>query len=103
MPASLMAKRHHRLVFKAATYAAVSQMMQAGGARMQLTLQGINDAVLRITTSLGQRTIVFLSAGIYVGEQQAALTDYLNRAIRAGVVINTLDIKGLVRSTRKWS
>lgn len=80
---------------QAATYAAVSQMMQAGGARMLLTLQGINDAILRISTSLGQRTIVFLSAGIYVGEQQAALTDYLNRAIRAGVVINTLDIKGL--------
>jgi VWFA-related protein len=82
-------------ILQAATYAAVGRVMQAGGARMQLTLQGINEAILRITTALGQRTIVFMSAGIYVGEQQAALTDYLNRAIRAGIVINTLDIKGL--------
>ena len=77
------------------TYSAVSQMMQAAGARWRLTLQSIDDVVRRVSALQGQRTIVFLSPGMYVGEQQAALTDYLDRAIRAGVVINTLDIRGL--------
>ena len=69
--------------------------MQAGETRLQLTLQSINDIVRRVDCLPGRRTIVFLSPGMYVVEEQAALTDYLNRAIRAGVVINTLDIRGL--------
>jgi VWFA-related protein len=73
----------------------VSQVMQAGETRLQLTLQSMNDIVRRVTALPGRRTIVFLSPGMYVVEEQAALTDYLNRAIRAGVVINTLDIRGL--------
>ena len=77
------------------THSKVSQVMQAGETRLQLTLQSINDIVRRVTALPGRRTIVFLSPGMYVVEEQAALTDYLNRAIRAGVVINTLDIRGL--------
>jgi len=77
------------------TRSRVAQVMQAGETQLQLTLQSINDIVRRVTALPGRRTIVFLSPGMYVVEEQAALTDYLNRAIRAGVVINTLDIRGL--------
>ena len=46
-----------------------------------------------------KRTLVFLSPGFYVGRmQQAGLTDALNRAIRAGVVVNTLDLRGAAPS-----
>jgi VWFA-related protein len=77
------------------TRSKVAQVMQAGETQLQLTLQSINDIVRRVSALPGRRTIVFLSPGMYVVEEQAALTDYLNRAIRAGVVINTLDIRGL--------
>ncbi len=82
-------------VLEGMTRSRVSQVMQAGETQLQLTLQSINDIVRRVATLPGRRTIVFLSPGMYVVEEQAALTDYLNRAIRAGVVINTLDIRGL--------
>lgn len=77
------------------TRSRVNQVMQAGETQLQLTLQSVNDIVRRVAALPGRRTIVFLSPGMYVVEEQAALTDYLNRAIRAGVVINTLDIRGL--------
>ena len=49
----------------------------------------------RVSALPGQRTIVFLSPGFVVAAHQAALTDYLNRAIRDGVMISTLNIRGL--------
>ena len=74
---------------------AAERVMQAGENQTQLVLTSVNDIVRRISVLPGQRNIVFLSPGFFIGDRQAALSDYLDRAIRAGVVINTLDIKGL--------
>ena len=80
---------------EAAARSAAERVMQAGENQTHLLLTSVNDIVRRISVLPGQRNIVFLSPGFFIGDQQAALTDYLDRAIRAGVVINTLDIKGL--------
>jgi len=80
---------------EAAARNAAERVMQAGENQTQLILTSVNDIVRRMSVLPGQRNIVFLSPGFFVGDQQAALNDYLDRAIRAGVVINTLDIKGL--------
>ena len=80
---------------EAAARNAAERVMQAGENQTQLVLTSVNDIVRRMSVLPGQRNIVFLSPGFFIGDQQAALNDYLDRAIRAGVVINTLDIKGL--------
>jgi VWFA-related protein len=80
---------------EAAARNAAERVMQAGENQTHLILTSVNDIVRRISVLPGQRNIVFLSPGFFIGDQQAALNDYLDRAIRAGVVINTLDIKGL--------
>jgi len=80
---------------EAAARNAAERVMQAGENQTHLILTSVNDIVRRMSVLPGQRNIVFLSPGFFIGDQQAALNDYLDRAIRAGVVINTLDIKGL--------
>jgi VWFA-related protein len=74
---------------------AAERVMQAGENQTNLLLKSVNDIVRRMSVLPGERNIVFLSPGFFIGDQQAALNDYIDRAIRAGVVINTLDIKGL--------
>jgi hypothetical protein len=70
-------------------------MVSLGESQANLSVQTFNKVVGRISSFTGDRTMVFLSPGFFVSiVQQAALTDALNRAIRAGVVVNTLDLRG---------
>ena len=80
---------------EAATHSAVDRIVLAGDAQLQTTLHTLGDVVRRVSALPGQRTVVFLSPGFVLPQQQASLTDILNRAIREGVVINTLDVKGV--------
>ena len=82
-------------VLRAMANSAAVRVLQAGDNQLQITLHTLSDVVRRMTTLSGQRHIVFFTPGFVVGDQQAALTDYLNRAILGGVVISTLDVKGL--------
>jgi VWFA-related protein len=75
---------------------AADREVRLGEAQENLAVQTFNEVVRRISSFTGQRTMVFLSPGFYVSTfQQAALTDALNRAIRAGVVVSTLDLRGV--------
>ncbi len=74
---------------------AADRVLQSGDAQTTLLLSSLGDVVRRMSALPGQRTLVFLSPGFVVGGNLAALNDYLNRAIRAGVIISTLDVKGL--------
>ncbi len=75
---------------------AANREVRLGEAQENLMVQTFNEVVRRISSFTGQRTMVFLSPGFYVSTfQQAALTDALNRAIRAGVVVSTLDLRGV--------
>jgi len=75
---------------------AADREVRLGEGQENLALQTFNDVVRHINSFTGQRTMVFLSPGFYVGQtQQAALTDALNRAIQAGVVVSTLDLRGV--------
>jgi len=78
---------------------AADRTVSLGEAQENLAFQSLNDTVRRISSFAGQRTMVFLSPGFYVGRpQQAALTEVLNRAIHAGVVVSTLDLRGAAPS-----
>lgn len=75
---------------------AADREVNLGEAQANLAVQTFNQVVTRISSYNGQRTMVFLSPGFYVGiTRQAGLTDAMNRAIRAGVVVSTLDLRGV--------
>ena len=78
---------------------AAQRLVSLGESQANLSVQTFNEVVRRISSFTGQRTLVFLSPGFFVSTaHQAALTDALNRAIRAGVVVNTLDLRGAAPS-----
>lgn len=75
---------------------AANREVSFGEAQANLIVQTFNEVVRRVSSFAGQRSIVFLSPGFYVSiAQQAALTDALNRAIQSGVVVSTLDLRGV--------
>ena len=83
--------------YEEATHVAIDRVYRAGEAQSDLIFQSINEIVRHVSQFRGQRTIVLLSPGFYLGmTRQADLTDSLNRAIAAGVVVNTLDLRGVV-------
>ena len=78
-----------------ATRNAADRVVVAGDTQLQTTLHSLSDVVRRISALPGHRTVILFSPGFVLPQQQPALTDILNHAIRAGVVINTLDIRGV--------
>jgi hypothetical protein len=80
---------------EASTRDAADRVLRAGETQLQVTLHTLGDVIRIVRMLPGQHTVVFLTPGFIVAQQQAQLNDILDRAIRAGVVINTLDIKGV--------
>ncbi len=80
-----------------ATHVAIDQVYLAGEAQADIIFKSINEVLRHVSQFAGQRTIVLLSPGYYVGlTRQPDLTDSLNRAIARGVVINALDLRGVI-------
>lgn len=59
------------------------------------SLGGLRDLVRRLSVMPGQRSIVFVSRGFFSATQTATMAETIDRAVRAGVVINSLDARGL--------
>jgi len=64
----------------------------------QASLRGIESLVRRMTTLPGQRTMVIVSNGFLSQMQGAALSLISDIALRANIVINALDARGLYAS-----
>ena len=70
--------------------------LQNGEHETRLATGVLVQVVRRITAMPGQRNIVLASPGFLVAfDHQTDVTDIINRAIRANVVISTLDVRGL--------
>jgi VWFA-related protein len=76
--------------------ASAGQALARSDQMLQQTVGTLNDIVRRMSMSPGQRTIVLLSPGFLVTTNyRYEESDLLDRAIRANVVINSLDARGL--------
>jgi len=72
------------------------QVLSVGSQETHVTWTVLKDAVRRMSAMPGQRIIVLVSPGfISPNEYQPDESDILNRAIKASVVINSLDARGL--------
>jgi len=66
-----------------------------GTQETRIALYTLRDMVRRMATMPGKRTILLLSPGFYAPEQQMEKMDVFDRAIRANVIISSLDARGL--------
>lgn len=63
--------------------------------RSTTTLRGIELLVRRMSTLAGQRSIVIVSDGFLAENQAGAVSRLSDRALRAGIIINAMDSRGL--------
>jgi len=76
--------------------AMAQQALQSGEQGTRLAIGVLDRVVRRLSAMPGQRSIVLASPGFLVtAYDQPDVTDVINRAIRANVLINTLDARGL--------
>jgi VWFA-related protein len=72
-----------------------SRVVTLGEQDTRMSLRLLSDVVRRISAMPGQRSIVVVSPGFLVVDQRFDELEVVDRAIRANVVINTLDARGL--------
>ncbi len=74
------------------------QWIQYGAFEAQITLDALRRLVQRTALMPGQRVIVFVSSGFLNNQQRQEELAMEERALHSGVVINTLDARGLYTS-----
>jgi VWFA-related protein len=77
-------------------HSSARQELSAGDHESRLALRVISDLVRRMAAMPGQRTIILLSSGfLTLAEHSTAKSEVMDRAIKANVLINALDARGL--------
>jgi len=72
------------------------RILQQGDNWTRDTYDALGDIVRKLASMPGQRVLVYVSPGFLIGMQlQNDNADWIERAVRAGVVVNTIDARGL--------
>jgi VWFA-related protein len=76
---------------------AAHQELSIGDHAVQLQIASLKNIVRRVSAAPGQRTIVFVSPGFIMAEpeHQWEMADVIDHALRANIIISTLDARGL--------
>ena len=73
-----------------------SQVLSSGDAETRVSLQSLKDGVRRLAAMPGQRSIILISPGfLTLLDQYQEKTEIIDRAIRANVIISSLNARGL--------
>ena len=74
----------------------IQRILQQGDLQTNRTYQYLSDIVRRLTSMPGQRVLVYVSPGFLVGQAVIANSwEWIDKAVRAGVVVNTIDARAL--------
>jgi VWFA-related protein len=82
-------------LFELMVRAISTRVVQTGESDTRLALRVLSDLVRRMTAAPGSRAIVVFSPGFLLTETHRDESDVMDRAIRANVIINTVDARGL--------
>ena len=74
---------------------AASRALTLGDSSAEYTYRHMEDALRRLSVMPGQRKLVFISPGFILSQLFAERVDIIDRSNRAGVVIDTVDARGL--------
>ena len=72
-----------------------AKVIAAGEHESRLALGVLKDVVRQISRMPGQRSVILVSPGFITPQMEYEFSDVIDRAIRAQVVINSLDARGL--------
>jgi len=76
--------------------AAIHQALESGDRETSFSLGAVKDIVRRMSAMPGSRTIVLVSPGfLLTRDHRSEEYDVLDRAVRANVTVNTIDMRGL--------
>ncbi len=84
-----------RQAAQAAATSAIFRSRAGGEQETRVSLSVLKDAVRRVSAMPGQRVVVLASPGMYAPEQEHEKNDIVDRAVRANVIINSLDARGV--------
>jgi VWFA-related protein len=72
------------------------RILEVGDSQTRETYQYLDSIVRKLSGMPGQRVLVYVSPGFLIGETVLPnSSDLLERAVRAGAVVNTIDARGL--------
>jgi len=80
--------------------ASAQRILTSGQQETRVALAVLRDIIRRMSGVPGQRVVVLTSPGFITPEEQQEKTDVIDRAIKANVIISTLDARGLY--TDSW-
>lgn len=80
---------------RALASAAAARALASGDVSSDYAYRHMSDALRRLSGMPGQRKMVFISPGFILSTLITERSDMIDRATRAGVVIDTLDARGL--------
>jgi VWFA-related protein len=76
-------------------FSSLQQALVAGDTDNEYTYRALEDVIRRMATLPGERVLVLASPGFILSTQYLDETGVIERANKAGVVINTVDARGL--------
>ena len=80
---------------EATATAAALRIFEEGTEKTELSFRSLRSAIQRLSAMPGQRDIVLISPGFIYPTLEYEFSEIVDRAIRSGVFINTLDARGL--------
>jgi VWFA-related protein len=72
-----------------------ASVLSAGDHESRISLGLLSDVVRNVSRKPGQRSVVLVSPGFITPQLEYEYTEIIDRAVRAQVVVNTLDARGL--------
>jgi len=69
--------------------------LNVGDDESRRALGAVRDAIRRLSVAPGQRSVVLLSPGFLTPNLDYELSDVIDKALHAGVIVGTLDARGL--------
>ena len=73
-----------------------ARLLWMAAQQQELTsLRGLEGLVRQLSIMPGERVIAFVSRGFFSQTQSQMISQIIDRAVRAGVVVNGLDVRGL--------
>ncbi|HYA26191.1 MAG TPA: VWA domain-containing protein, partial [Terriglobales bacterium] len=80
---------------QAQALAAAEMELGLGDSETHLVLTSLKDVVRRVSAAPGQRTVVLVSPGFITPLLEYEVTDVIDHALRANIIVSTLDARGL--------
>ena len=96
---ALACSRGGRQELSALVNSTAQSELAVGEDKLQVSFGSLDALIRRMTALPGQRIIVLMSSGFFVTPQMYMAQDFIDKATKAGLVINIIDARGVSTSS----